>query len=124
MSGGRGATSSPWRNIQTEGFVRGGASGVRSRLGPPKSQNSLRAEPQFSLRGVDLQYPVPYTPGYMVKQHKHGEPNSKSRKVINMAIGSIATVPEMIDDARYCPEIIQQIKNEYAQCLEAWSYEL
>ncbi|TSC68855.1 MAG: hypothetical protein G01um101456_465 [Parcubacteria group bacterium Gr01-1014_56] len=28
MSGGRGATSSPWRNIQTEGFVRAEGSGV------------------------------------------------------------------------------------------------
>ncbi|MBZ1348977.1 MAG: metal-sensing transcriptional repressor [Candidatus Liptonbacteria bacterium] len=45
----------------------------------------------------------------MVKQHKHKELNIKSRKVINMAIGSIAKVSEMIDDARYCPEIIQQI---------------
>jgi len=26
-----------------------------------------------------------------------------------MAIGSIAKVPEMIDDSRYCPEVIQQI---------------
>ncbi|QQS60101.1 metal-sensing transcriptional repressor [Candidatus Falkowbacteria bacterium] len=41
--------------------------------------------------------------------HKHGEPNTKARKVINMAIGSVAKLPEMINDARYCPEIIQQI---------------
>lgn len=45
----------------------------------------------------------------MVKQHKHGEPNAKSRKVINMAIGSVAKIPEMIDDGRYCPDVIQQI---------------
>ena len=41
--------------------------------------------------------------------HKHGEPNTKARKVINMAIGSVAKIPEMVDDGRYCPEIIQQI---------------
>jgi len=50
----------------------------------------------------------------MVKQqynhvHKHGEPNVQARKVINMAIGSVAKIPGMVDDARYCPEIIQQI---------------
>lgn len=47
----------------------------------------------------------------MVKQHihKHGESNTKARKVINMAIGSVAKIPEMVDDGRYCPEIIQQI---------------
>ncbi len=51
----------------------------------------------------------------MVKQqhnhhiHKHGEPNTKARKVINMAIGSVAKIPEMVDDGRYCPEVIQQI---------------
>ncbi|MCM2339149.1 MAG: metal-sensing transcriptional repressor [Burkholderiales bacterium] len=41
--------------------------------------------------------------------HKHGEPNTKARKVINMAIGSVARIPAMVDDGRYCPEIIQQI---------------
>jgi DNA-binding FrmR family transcriptional regulator len=41
--------------------------------------------------------------------HKHGEPNTKARKVINMAIGSVATIPAMVDDGRYCPDIIQQI---------------
>lgn len=46
----------------------------------------------------------------MVKQiHKHGEPNTKARKVINMAIGSVAKIPQMVDDGRYCPEVIQQI---------------
>ena len=45
----------------------------------------------------------------MVKQHKQGDPNIKSRKVINMAIGSVAKIPEMIDDGRYCPDVIQQI---------------
>ncbi len=41
--------------------------------------------------------------------HKHGEPNDKARKVINMAIGSVSKIPEMVKDNRYCPEIIQQI---------------
>lgn len=41
--------------------------------------------------------------------HKHGEPNTKAQKVINMAIGSIRKIPEMVDDGRYCPEVIQQI---------------
>lgn len=50
----------------------------------------------------------------MVKQqhnhvHKHGEPNNKARKVINMAIGSVSKIPLMVDDGRYCPDIIQQI---------------
>lgn len=46
----------------------------------------------------------------MVKQtHKHGEPNLKARKVINMAIGSVAKIPQMINENRYCPEVIQQI---------------
>lgn len=45
----------------------------------------------------------------MIKQHKHGGPNTKSRRVVNMAIGSIAAIPGMIENARYCPEIIQQI---------------
>ena len=41
--------------------------------------------------------------------HKHGEPNVQARKVINMAIGSVSKIPEMVEDNRYCPEIIQQI---------------
>lgn len=47
----------------------------------------------------------------MVKQntHKHGEPNVKARKVINMAIGSVSKIPQMVDENRYCPEVIQQI---------------
>lgn len=47
----------------------------------------------------------------MVKQstHKHGEPNIKARKVITMAIGSVAKIPQMVDENRYCPEVIQQI---------------
>lgn len=47
----------------------------------------------------------------MVKQniHKHGEPNTKARKVINMAIGSVSKIPEMVEGGRYCPEVIQQI---------------
>ncbi len=63
---------------------------------------------------LDRLYPVPYTRGYMKKPthnptRKHGEPNTKARKVINMAIGSVAKIPQMIDDGRYCPEVIQQI---------------
>lgn len=47
----------------------------------------------------------------MVKQilHKQGEQNIKARKVINMAIGSIGKIPNMVIEKRYCPEIIQQI---------------
>ena len=47
----------------------------------------------------------------MVKQHtkKHGEPNAKARKVINMAIGSVTKIPAMVNDGRYCPDVIQQI---------------
>ncbi|MEK7113914.1 MAG: metal-sensitive transcriptional regulator [Patescibacteria group bacterium] len=41
--------------------------------------------------------------------HKHGLPNEKARKVINMAIGSVVKIPEMVDTGRYCPDIIQQI---------------
>lgn len=40
---------------------------------------------------------------------KHGEPNNKARKVTNMAIGSAAKIIAMIDEARYCPDVIQQI---------------
>ena len=70
----------------------------------------------------DEAHGIPYTIGYMVKtipkvskhehshvSHKHGDPNTAARKRINMAIGSIAKIPEMIDDGRYCPEIIQQL---------------
>lgn len=47
----------------------------------------------------------------MVKhtEHKHGEPNAKARKLINMASGSLAKIPSMVDENRYCPDIIQQI---------------
>ena len=47
----------------------------------------------------------------MVKQtlHKRGEQNIKARKVINMAVGSISKIPNMVLEKRYCPEIIQQI---------------
>lgn len=41
--------------------------------------------------------------------HKHGEENTKARKVINMAVGSLAKISDMVEDKRYCPEIIQQI---------------
>lgn len=54
---------------------------------------------------------IPYTIGYMVKQkqHKQGEPNTKARKVINMAIGSLSKIPTMVDEKAYCPSIIQQL---------------
>jgi DNA-binding FrmR family transcriptional regulator len=48
----------------------------------------------------------------MVKQHTHhkeGEPNTKARKVINMAIGSLSKIPTMVDEKAYCPSIIQQL---------------
>lgn len=41
--------------------------------------------------------------------HKHGEINNKSVKLVNMASGSLAKVTTMILEARYCPEVIQQI---------------
>ena len=41
--------------------------------------------------------------------HKHGEQNIKAQKVINMAVGSIGKIPNMVEEKRYCPEIIQQI---------------
>lgn len=41
--------------------------------------------------------------------HKHGDTNDKARKVINMAVGSLNKIPSMIDEKRYCPDIIQQI---------------
>jgi DNA-binding FrmR family transcriptional regulator len=40
---------------------------------------------------------------------KHGEPNSKAKKVINMAIGSLSKIPTKVEEKHYCPEIIQQI---------------
>src|SRR3989344_4869037 len=60
---------------------------------------------------IDFQNHIPYTVWYMVKQtlHKHGEQNTKAHKVINMAVGSINKIPTMVDEKRYCPEIIQQI---------------
>lgn len=47
----------------------------------------------------------------MVKQtlYKRGEQNTKARKIINMAVGSISKIPDMVEEKRYCPEIIQQI---------------
>lgn len=42
-------------------------------------------------------------------EHKHGLPNERARKVINMATGSLAKIPMMVDENRYCPDIIQQI---------------
>jgi DNA-binding FrmR family transcriptional regulator len=42
-------------------------------------------------------------------QHKHGEQNTKARKVINMAIGSLSKIPTKVEEKHYCPEIIQQI---------------
>lgn len=54
---------------------------------------------------------IPYTIGYMIKQHKHkhGGLNNKSVKLINMASGSLSRASNMIFEKRYCPEIIQQI---------------
>ena len=47
----------------------------------------------------------------MVKQtlHKHGERNAKAQKIIKTAVGSVSKIPNMVDEMRYCPEIIQQI---------------
>jgi DNA-binding FrmR family transcriptional regulator len=47
----------------------------------------------------------------MTKQilRKQGDPNIKACKVVNMAIGSVAKIPLMIEEGRYCPEIIQQL---------------
>jgi DNA-binding FrmR family transcriptional regulator len=47
----------------------------------------------------------------MAKQntHKQGDLNIKARKVISMAIGSVAKTAKMVDERRYCPEVIQQI---------------
>jgi len=47
----------------------------------------------------------------MVKHtlRKHGEQNTKAQKVINMAVGSIGKIPDMVEGKRYCTEIIQQI---------------
>ena len=42
-------------------------------------------------------------------KHKHGEVNSKSVKLVNMATGSLSKATAMIIDKRYCPEVIQQI---------------
>lgn len=41
--------------------------------------------------------------------HKHGNINGKSVKITNMATGSLLKVSNMIQDQRYCPEVIQQI---------------
>lgn len=63
------------------------------------------------LRGLDLLKCIPYTLWYMVKQHtrKHGEENTKTRKVINVAVGSLNKIPIMVEEKQYCPDIIQQI---------------
>jgi DNA-binding FrmR family transcriptional regulator len=45
----------------------------------------------------------------MIKQHKHGEVNNKSVKLVNMASGSLSKASTMITEKRYCPEVIQQI---------------
>ncbi len=44
----------------------------------------------------------------MAKQ-KISEQNTKARKVINMAVGSLNKIPDMVEGKHYCPEIIQQI---------------
>ena len=61
----------------------------------------------------------------MVKQilHKHGEQNTKARKVINMAVGSLNKIPKMVEKKRYCPEIIQQL-DSVAGLLESARTEL
>ena len=41
--------------------------------------------------------------------HKHGEQNLKAHKLIKVAAGSLNKIPIMIEDKRYCPDIIQQI---------------
>jgi len=63
------------------------------------------------VRAIDFLDYIPYTIGYMVKQtlHKHGEQNTKAQKVMSMAVGSIGKIPNMVEEKRYCPEIIQQI---------------
>lgn len=47
----------------------------------------------------------------MVTQNlkKQGEVNSKSIKLVNMAGGSLAKISAMIEEKRYCPEVIQQV---------------
>jgi len=40
---------------------------------------------------------------------KHGEPNKKAQSVVNMALGSLANIPSMIEDGCYCPDVIQQV---------------
>ena len=40
---------------------------------------------------------------------KYGEQNIKAQKVINMAVGSLKKIPSMVEEKRYCPEVIQQI---------------
>jgi len=42
-------------------------------------------------------------------EHKHGEVNDKSMKLVNMAGGSLSKASMMIIEGRYCPEVIQQI---------------
>lgn len=41
--------------------------------------------------------------------HKHGDISDKANKLTNMATGSLLKVSAMIQDQRYCPEVIQQI---------------
>lgn len=40
---------------------------------------------------------------------KQGEENVKARKIINMALGSLKKIPSIVEEKRYCPDIIQQI---------------
>jgi len=40
---------------------------------------------------------------------KKGEQNDKAKKVINMALGSLGKIPQLVLEKRYCPDIIQQI---------------
>ena len=71
----------------------------------------MRAGLVFLGRAIDFENHIPYTLGYMVKHtlHRHGERNAKAQKVINMAVGSVSKIPNMVEEMRYCPEIIQQI---------------
>lgn len=41
--------------------------------------------------------------------HENREVNTKVVKLTNMATGSLAKASAMLEDKRYCPEVIQQI---------------
>ena len=85
----------------------------RPRLAEPRRTPKKNVPCILDLAGraIDFKIHIPYTLGYMVKHtlHTHGEENLKAKKVINMAVGSISTLPQMVEAKNYCPEIIQQI---------------